>query len=167
MTNNGTPTSPTKMSLASSLKQAPCKASSPRKFRRSSSLQTESWRLASIEEVRKAQERVLGYKRQQAMAPADRAKRCQNLVNAALSALNSGEQEMCDVSTRSCPPTATATPSAESLYGYNELPTLPSINKPKTQRRRFQRRCSVTEFSLKAAVLAKVQLSREAKGACL
>lgn len=142
----------------------------PRKAHFNSKLFTEQWRLASMESVRKAQERVLGYKTQRAAySKAERAQRCQSLVDAALSALNDDPEQVEDV--RESPPsvptttnTAPQVPSAESLYGY-EMPRVSvSVSKLSVSggnRRRYQRRCSVTEFSLKAAVLAKVQLGRE------
>ena len=65
-------------------------------------------------------------------------------------------------------PAATTTKSSSSNedlgYGYERSTSDPiSLGKATfgSNRRRYQRRCSVTEFSLKAAVLAKVQYERQ------
>ena len=147
-------------------KEVPCKA------HLSSKIFTEQFRRASIESVRRAQDHVLGYRSIRSSASrAERQQRCQNLVDEALSALNDSE-DVPTAATSQTPPVpqdakrassaSLPIPSAESLYGYNDCsPLTPRVSKM-PGRRRYQRRCSVTEFSLKAAVLAKVQLGRRA-----
>jgi hypothetical protein len=128
-----------------------------------------SSKLFTLESIQRAQQRMLTLKKARAAAasPAsktERAQRCSRLVDAALSALDETDDN--DSFPQASPSSAQESPSmpsAESLYGYEELPSPPApvcVSKM-AGRRRYQRRCSVTEFSLKAAVLAKVQLSRE------
>ena len=154
-------------------KEVPCKA------HLSSKIFTEQFRRASIESVRRAQDHVLGYRSIRSSASrAERQQRCQNLVDEALSALNDSEDvptaatsqtpavpQDVGMTSSASPPIPSASPpipSAESLYGYDDYsPVTPRVSKM-PGRRRYQRRCSVTEFSLKAAVLAKVQLGRRA-----
>ncbi|CAB9496270.1 expressed unknown protein [Seminavis robusta] len=176
--NGVTPTSPLK-----SLTKQPRRASLTSKFPRSSSLFSEQWKLSASEEVRKAQDQILSYRALRRVSvggtPEQRAMRCKSLVSAALDTLSQDVTEGSDMSMSSSAPEqrvpvpVTEVPSKESLYGYEEhtpAPTCaaaaaaaPTVRKANSSRRRYQRRCSVTEFSLKAAVLAKVQLARESR----
>jgi hypothetical protein len=54
----------------------------------------------------------------------------------------------------------TAQQKAQCDYGYEDHAPQP----PHQRRNRYQRRCSVTEFSLKAVAIARVQLEAEGRG---
>ena len=143
------------------------------------------FRFNAADEVLKARQRVFGYRG--VMAQESRAQRCQSLVSQALTVLKTDEDEDdssvtadSDFSTTStsAAPRMSSMPSQEDLgYGSDEpecaapqksvqfeMPTSFSVSdasKSALNRRRYARRHSVTEFSLKAAVLAKVQLARQ------
>jgi len=129
-------------------------------------------------EIRKAREQIIGCR---ALTSEARVRRCQSLVTEALGVMQDeetgsfaaavpqdttalvpssvdlgyGEEEPAETS-------VSTTENAESLgYGCKQPENYFSATVRKNHKRRYQRRCSVTEFSLKAAVLAKVQLERQ------
>jgi hypothetical protein len=142
---NVTPASP----LKSAMKQAR-RASLTSKFPRCSSFSTsDSWR-------------TNGTTHEQ------RALRCKTLVAQALNALKPHEDDHDEfdqgIASSSTNSMRTSSCAPESLCGYGEMEVPIKVDMYKassSSRPRYQRRCSVTEFSLKAAVLAKVQLARE------
>ena len=98
-----------------------------------------------------------------------RASQCRTAVSFALDVLTADEQDGQRDHVQSSTITSATTPvsssttctSAESTYGYDDLDVSMTKGTSSSSRRRYARRCSVTEFSLKAAVMAQVQLARD------
>lgn len=120
-------------------------------------------------------------------SPLHHARRCSQVISTALETVGDDLEDMQlshkvrEQRSAASKTTAAATATADDL-GYVEsqgqettslcttepaslCTSKPPYGQPLTGRRRYHRRCSVTEFSLKAAVIAKMQLERE-NGAC-
>ena len=169
VSTNMTPSSPIRSTTMKPFARR-SSATGSTKFRISAALFNESWRLSTSDEIRKARDQVLGYKAMsntQYVSAEQRAQRCHNLVSEALNVMQGEESDFTASSspavTAAAPQqTASQSPAPVDLgygddstnedlgYGPSRSASVPTSPQATfgSNKRRFQRRCSVTEFSL-------------------